>query len=168
MQRRAQFDAPPDDLAFLQSDDRRYDFDLRFRPRAHADQLLEHAVVLRPAIRIAGAVFCYCAYVNRPGSNRFRPAHRHGKKMRISKGNVGYGNRAAMRAGRAQLIFWDGNALVGERRSANRSKVVELHDETLSYVKPIGNLFEGAPLTLLCALAVTRMQESKVLSTVLP
>src|SRR6267143_2821097 len=167
MQWRAQFDAPPDDLALLQSNDRSLDFDLRFRPRAHADQFLEHAVILRPAIRITRTVFRHCADVNRAGANRFRPADGHGKKMRVSKRNVGYGNRAAVWARRAQLIFRNGNALVRERRSTNRAKVIELHDETLSYLEPIGNLFEGAPLTPLCALAVTRMQETKVLSTVL-
>src|SRR6266478_3861393 len=75
MQRRAQFDATPDDLAFFQRNDRSNDFDLRLRPRPHADQFLERPVVFRPAIRVAGAVFRDCSDVNRSRANRLCPAH---------------------------------------------------------------------------------------------
>src|SRR6266481_4445190 len=162
MQRRAQFDASPDDLAFLQSDDGRYDFDPRFRPCPHADQLLEHPVISRPAIRIAGAVFRDCSYVNRTGANRFGPAYRHGKKMRVSKGHVGYGNRAAMRARSAQLIFRNRNALVRERGSANRAKMIELHGEAFAHAVEIRNVLERAPLTLLSALAIPGMEDGNI------
>src|SRR5882762_9542769 len=162
MQWRAQFDAPPDDLALLQSDDRSYDFDLRFRPRAHADQFLEHAVIFRPAIRITRTVFRHCADVNRAGANRFRPADGHGKKMRVSKRNVGYGNRAAVWARRAQLIFRNGNALVRERRSTNRAKVIELHGQPFAHTIKIRNVLERAPFALLSALAVAGVEYGNV------
>jgi len=56
------------------------------------------------------------------------PAHRHGKKMRIPEGDIRYGNRTAVRTGRTQFIFRNGNVLVRERRTANRAKMIELHD----------------------------------------
>src|SRR5258706_8733271 len=111
---------------------------------------------------MAGAVFCYCAYVNRPGSNRSRTAHRRGKKMRVSKGTVGYGNRAAMRARRAQLIFREGNAFVRERGSANRAKVIELHGQPFVHAVKIRNVIERATFALLSALAVAGMEHGNV------
>src|SRR5438046_233794 len=110
MQRRSQFDASPDDLAFLQRDDWRDDLDLRFRTRTHADQFLEHPVIFRSAIRVAGAIFRHCSDVNRSRANRFRPAHRHRKKVRIPKSNIRYGNRAAMRASSLTVFLFSASS----------------------------------------------------------
>src|SRR5713226_9988340 len=154
MQRRAQFDAPPDDLTLLQCDDRRYDFDLRFRPRPRADQFLENPVIFRPAIRIPGTVFRHRPDVNRSRADRFPPAYRHGKKMRIPKRNVRYGNRAAMRARGTQFILWNGNALVGERGSANRAKVIKLYGKPLAHAVEFRDLIERASFAPLSELAI--------------
>src|SRR6267142_3120968 len=162
MQWRAQFDAPLDDLTLFQSDDRRYDFDLRFRPRPHADQFLEHLVVFRPAVRIAGAVFRYRSDVDRSRADRFRPANRHGEKMRIAKGNVRHGNGAALGPGHAQFIFWNGNLFVRERGPANRTKVIELHDKPFAHAVEIRSVVERAPFALLRALAVTGVEQRDV------
>src|SRR5437660_6980525 len=162
MQRGTQFDASPDNLAFLQRDDRRNDFDLRFRPRAQADQLLERTVILRATVRIAGAVFRHRSYINRSCANRLRPAHRHGKKMRIPERDVGYGNRVAARAGCAQLILRYRNALVRERRTANRAKVFEVRDKPIAHAVEIRNFVERAPFALLCALAITGVEQGDV------
>src|SRR5207237_6730472 len=102
VQRRAQLQPAPDDLALFHLNDRRYDCNPCFWPRSRANELLKHAVIFRPAIWIAGAVFRYRANKNGAGPNHFRPAHGHGKKMRIAKRNVGRSNRAAVRSWRAQ------------------------------------------------------------------
>src|SRR5438046_4266871 len=162
MQRGTQFDASPDNLAFLQRDDRRNDFDLRFRPRAHADQLLERTVILRATVRITGAVFRHRSYINRSCANRLRPAHRHRKKMRIPERDVGYRNRVAARPGRAQLILRYRNALVRERRTANRAKVFEVRDNPIAHAVEIRNFTERAPLPLLSSLAISAVAQVDV------
>src|SRR6266581_4373548 len=72
---------------------------------AQSDEFLEHPVIFQPAVRVAGAIFRYRSDVDRSCADRFRPAHCYGKKMRVAKGNIRYGNRAAVRTGRAQFIF---------------------------------------------------------------
>src|SRR5712692_788015 len=57
MQRSAQLDALSYDLALAQTDHRRDDFDPRLRTRACSHQFRKRAIVLRPAIGIARAVF---------------------------------------------------------------------------------------------------------------
>ena len=79
--------------------------------------------------------------------------------MRIPERDVRYGNHAALRAGRTQFIFRNGNALVGERGAANRTKVIELHDKPFPHSVEICNVIERAPFPLLGALAVARMQQ---------
>src|ERR1700732_3317401 len=129
MQWRAQFHAALDDFTFLQGDHRRHDFDFRLWSRPLADYVLKSAIVLWPAIGIAGAVFGHRADVYRARSDRFGPAHRHGKKMRIAKWHVGDRNAALMRRGRVELIFGNADVLVRQRRTADRTEVIELHDE---------------------------------------
>src|ERR1700722_20049681 len=109
MQRGAQFDAAPDDLAFLQLDDRRDDVDLRFRARAFANRVLKGAVILGTAVGIAGAVFGDCTDIDRIGADGFGPADGDGKKMRVAEWDVGDRNIASVRSGwRVELIFRDG------------------------------------------------------------
>src|SRR5260370_34451117 len=164
MQWRAQFDAPPDDLAFFQRDDRRHDFNLRFRPRPHTDQFLEHPVVFWPAIRIAGAVLRHRADVNRAGADGLRPAHCHGTKMRIPKRHIRYRNCAPLRTAGAQVIFWNGDALVRECGPANRAKVAELYDKPFAHVVEICDVIERALFAPLRELAVTAVQQGDVRS----
>src|SRR5712692_524214 len=144
MQRRTQLDAPPDDLAFSQLDDWRDDFDLRFRPRSHANQFLKYAVVFLPAVRIPGAVFGHRPDVNGPRADGLRPAHRNRKKMRVPKGNVSHGDRAAVWPGFYASRCGNGNVLVGERRPANRAKVIELHNESFTHAVKVRNFVERA------------------------
>ena len=82
--------------------------------------------------------------------------------MRIPKGNVGHGNRAATGARRTQFIFRNGNALVGERGSANRSKVIEFDCQPLAHAVEIRNVVEGAPFALLGELAVAGVEQRDV------
>ncbi len=99
---------------------RRCNFDTRFRPRSHFHQFLKHAVILRPAVRISRTVLRHRADINSVRANRFRPAHRHGKKMRIAKRHVGYRNFAGMQIILAARRSVDDSAPV--RQSANPSK----------------------------------------------
>src|ERR1700685_804520 len=120
MQRGAQFDAAADDLAFLQLNDRSDDVDLRFRARDFANHILEGAVILGAAVGIAGAVFGDRTDVDRIGADGFGPADGDGKKMRVAEWDVGDGNFASVRSGwRVELIFGDGDVLVGESRTAD-------------------------------------------------
>src|SRR5713226_4211186 len=75
MQWSAQFDATPDDRALLQRDDRCDNFDLCFRPRAHADQFLKHPVIFRPTIRIAGTIFGHRPDIDSSGYPDCRPEY---------------------------------------------------------------------------------------------
>src|SRR5215471_209330 len=109
MQRRSELDALADDLALFEGYHRRDNLNLRLWPGSHPNQLLEDLVVLRSAIRISGAVFRNRADVDRARASRFRPAHRHRKKMRITKWHVCHGDRTAVRSWRAQFIFRHGN-----------------------------------------------------------
>src|ERR1700722_4041465 len=133
MQRSAQFDAAANDLVFLQLDDRRDDVDFGFGARAFANHVLEGAVILGAAIGIAGAVFGNCADVDRIGADGFGPAHGDAQKVRITERNVGDGNFAGARVGvgsgrRVELIFGDGDVLVGEGGAADGAEVIELDD----------------------------------------
>src|SRR6266404_5408608 len=147
MQRRNQFDASADDLAFLPLNHRRHDLDLCFRPRPHANQFLKYAVILRTAIGISGTVFRNGADINRARTNRLRPAHRHRKKMGIAKRHIGYWDYAAMQSWCAEFIFGNQNVLVRKSGAAYRSEMIELHD---------------APLTLLRALPIPRVQQCEI------
>ena len=91
MQRGPELDAAPDYLAFLKRNHWRDDLDSGFGSCTGADQFLERVVILRPAVRIPGAVFRDRANVNRLRAYGFRPTYGHGKKMRIAKWHVGYG-----------------------------------------------------------------------------
>ncbi len=117
MQRGPQNQTPADDLTFLHANHRGDQLNVRFRPRAHANQVLKHAVILRPAIGIAGAVFGDRTDVNGLSANCLRPAHRNAQKMGIAKRHVGNGNLAATRSRCAQFILRNGNAADLSRRS---------------------------------------------------
>ena len=132
MQRRAQLDAPPDDLVFFQRNHRRYHLDFCFRARPSADQFLKHTVIFRPAIRIARTVFGHCADVNRARPNGFRPAHRNSKKVRVAKRHVRHWNRAAEWARCTQSILRNGHILVREGGTPDGAKIepVTIFDET--------------------------------------
>src|SRR5260370_3156560 len=80
--------------------------------------------------------------------------------MGIPKGNISHRNRAALWAGRTQFIFRNGNALVSECGTANRPKVIELHDKTLAHAIKIGNLLERASFAPLRNLAIAGVQQS--------
>ena len=162
MQRRSQFQAPPDDFALFHLDDRGHDFDSRFRPRSGVNQLLKHAVIFRPAVRITGTIFRNRSDVDCARSNHFRPAYCHGKKVSIAKRNVGHWNRAALRPGRAQLIFRHGNLFVCQRRPANRAKMIELHHKALARAVEVRNLFEGPALASLRPLPVACVKQRDV------
>src|SRR6266403_867231 len=129
MQRCAQFDASPDDLAFLPLNHRRYDLDLCFRPRPRANQFLKYAVVLRTAIGISGTVFRHDADINCARADRLRPAHGHRKKMGIAKRYIGHWDYAAMQSWCIEFILGNRNVLVCKSGAPYRAKVIELHDE---------------------------------------
>src|ERR1700676_1306315 len=128
MQRRAQLYSSPDDLAFLQRNHRRRNFDLRLRPRSHAHQLLKNLVILRAAIRVAGTVLRHRPNVNSPRPDRLCPSHRHRNKMRIAKRHVRDRNRTSLRPRRTQFIFRHRDLRIRKRRPANRPKMIQLHD----------------------------------------
>ena len=86
--------------------------------------------------------------------------------MRIPERDVGYRNRVAARAGRAQLILRYRNALVRERRTANRAKVFEVRDKPIAHAVEIRNFVERAPFALLRALAITGVEQGDVRCTV--
>src|SRR5882762_6762159 len=162
MQRRNQLDASADDLAFLPLNHRRHDLDLCFRPRPHANQFLKYAVILRAAIGISGTVFRHGADINRARAERFRPAHRHGKKMGIAKRYVGYWDCAAMQSWCTEFIFRNRNVLVRKSGAAYRAEMVELHDEPLPHAIEICNVFERVAFALLRALPVPRVKQRKI------
>src|SRR5882672_3838113 len=82
--------------------------------------------------------------------------------MGIAKGHVSHRNRAAMRPWHTQFIFGNGNVPVGKSGAANRAKVIELYDEPLAHPVEIRNVFERAPLALLCALSVPGVKKRKM------
>src|SRR3984885_2365413 len=157
MQRSAQFDAAADDLVFLELDDRRDDIDLRFRARAFANHVLEGAVILGAAVRIAGAVFGDRADVDRVRALGFGPAHGHAEKMRVAERDVGDWNFADVWCGRrVELIFGHGDVLIGEGGSADGAEVIELDAQTTigRYGVEIGDFGKGAAFARLRALAI--------------
>src|SRR6516164_5633529 len=153
MQRCAQVESPPDDFALLHADYRSHHFNLRFGLCAYADQLLKHAVILRPAIRVPGAVFLHGADVNRSCADGLGPAHRRAQKVSIAEGHVGYGDGAS-RSRLHQLILGHSNPRVCERGSADCAKMVELDHQPLSDAVKIGDLLKSAPFSLLRPLAI--------------
>src|SRR5579862_4761961 len=100
MQRGTQFDAAADNLIFLELDDRRDDFNLRFRPGAFTNHILEGAVILGATIRIAGAVFGNGADVDLAGADGFGPTHGDAEKVRVAEWNIGNRDFAFVRSGR--------------------------------------------------------------------
>src|SRR6266436_618193 len=162
MQRCTQFDASPDDLAFLPLNHRRHDLDLCFRPRPRANQFLKYTVILRTAIGISGTVFRHGADINRARAERFRPAHRHGKKMGIAKRYVGYWDCAAIQSCCTEFIFRNRNVLVRKSGAAYRAEMVELHDEPLPHAIEICYVFERVAFARLRALSVSRMQQREI------
>src|SRR5450755_2224757 len=138
MKGRAELEAFANDGAFFEGDDWRDDFDAGFRTRADANQFLEDAIVFRAAIGIAGAVFSNGADVDGVSADGFRPADRYGKKVGVAKGHVGDRNFGGVLG---VLIFGDFYILVGERRTANGSKVIELDEQTIFYGVKIGDGF---------------------------
>src|SRR5690242_2082237 len=162
MQRRAQLHSFPYNLAFLHRDHWSRDFYSRLWTRSHSHQLLKNLVILRTAIWIAGAVFCDGSDINRARAYRFRPAHRHGKKMRVAKWYVGYGNSASIRPRGSKFIFRHGNLRVRERRSANGPEMIQLHHESMAHAIEIRDRFERLALALLRALSISRMEQRNV------
>src|SRR3974390_648121 len=152
MQRCAQVESPPHDFALLHADYRSHHFNPRFGLCASANQLLKHAVIFRPAIRIPGAVFLHGADVNRTCADGLGPAHRGAQKVSIAEGHVGYGDGARPRL--HQLILGYLNLRVCERGAADCPKMVELDHQPLSDAVKIGNLLKGAPFSLLRPLAI--------------
>ena len=119
MQRRVELDAPANDLAFLERDYGRDDFDAGFRARACANQFLEDAIVFRAAIGITGAVFGDGADVDRMSAEDFSPADRYGKKVSVAKRHISNGDGAVVESV-GRMIFRDGDIFVGKRhRTAN-------------------------------------------------
>src|SRR5260370_22152265 len=94
MERCAQFNSQPDDLALFQMDERCHDLDVSVF-RAHFDELVERLVVRRPAVGIAGAVLLDGAYKDLLGPENLGPADRRREKVSIAKGDVGDGNLRA-------------------------------------------------------------------------
>ena len=86
VQRRAQFDAPPHDLALAHADHRRHQAICVSGRVPTSHQFLEDAIILRTAIRIARTVFRHRADKDAARSNHFRPAHRHGQKCALRNG----------------------------------------------------------------------------------
>ncbi len=127
-------------------------------PGAFANHVLKGPVIFRPAIRISGAVFLHRTDVNGAGPDRFGPTNRDREKMRIAKGHVGDWNTAAVRRRRVELIFGNGDILVGERGAANRPEVIELHDEPPLHAVEIGDVGKGAEFPILGELAVSRVK----------
>src|SRR5580700_5652089 len=164
MQRRAKLDSSPDNLAFLQRNHRRPDFDLRLRPRSHAHQLLKNLVILRAAIGIPGTILRHGPNVNRLRANGFRPAHRHGKKMRIAKRHIGHRNRTPLRPGRAQFIFRHRDFRIRKRRPANGPKMIELHNQppARAHSIEVRNLLKRPSFPFLGPLPITGMQQGHV------
>src|SRR5215470_12738429 len=113
MQRSAKFDGLANDFVFLERDHWRTDLDVGLMTRSHMNQLLKHPVILRTAIRIAGTVFGNGADINSVSPDGFSPAHSHGKKMRVAKRHVGYGNFTAVFRPGGQVVFRYRDAGVG-------------------------------------------------------
>src|SRR5207245_8965000 len=74
MQWRPQLQTTADDFALLHPDDRRHHLNLCFRPRSDTDQFLTHAVILRPAVAITGALLRHRAHIRRYCPAPFRPS----------------------------------------------------------------------------------------------
>src|SRR5215472_6040927 len=167
MQRRAELHSATDDLVLFQRDHGSDNFNLRFWPCANANDLLKRSIVLRPAVGIAGTVFCYRADINRSRADGFSPAHRDRKKMCIAERNVGDRNsRGAMRGGAmrgcVQLSFWNRDVLVRERRTSDSPQVIELRDQAFANAVEVGNFGEGPALALLRPLAVPSVEQCEV------
>src|ERR1700730_3737374 len=155
MQRGAELDAFADDLAFLQGDHRRCDFNMRLRASAHANQFLKDAIIFRAAIGIAGAVFRDRADVDGVSADDFRPAYRYGKKMRVAKRHISNGYFVTTRVGRNVLMLWYGDGAVGKRGAADGSKMIQLNNQLLMHTIKIRDGFECLPFTFLRSLPIT-------------
>src|SRR5437763_868364 len=88
LQRRAQLEAAPDDLRLAKCDERSHDLDASLFG-ADPNELIESVVVVRTAVRVAGAILRDRADVDLLGSEDLRPTDRRRKKMRVAEGNVG-------------------------------------------------------------------------------
>src|SRR5208282_2862933 len=142
VQRRAEFPATPNDLAFLHPDHRRGHLDLRLRLGSHPNQLLKHAIIFRPAVRITGTVFLHGPDVNGPSPNGLRPANSHAEEMGIAKGHISHRNRTFDGLRCPQLILRHLDFLVRKRRPANRPKMIQIHNQPLPRSVEIRDIVE--------------------------
>ena len=71
---------------------------------------------------------------------------------------------ASLRARTNQLIFRHRDARIGQRRSPDGAKMIEVHHEAVprTNIVKISDRFVGAALAFLRALAVARVQQSNV------
>src|ERR1700693_5117070 len=86
MERCAQFNSQPDDLAFAHCDQRGFDPNLPVLG-AHLDELIECVIVGGPAVRIPRTVLLYCPDKHRLRAQHLRPAYRRRKEMSIAERN---------------------------------------------------------------------------------
>src|SRR5215469_2767477 len=149
---RMQFESAADNLAFLQANHRRDDFDLRFGARPAAYQFPERFVIFGPTIGIPRTVLGDRADIKRARAGRFGPTDTNAQKMRVAERNVGHRDGAFSR--RTQLIFRDVHAGIGERGAANGAEIVEADGEPLFDLIEIGNFRKCTPLARLRSLAI--------------
>src|SRR5258708_11325546 len=165
MQWRAQFAALLHNFTLLHADHGSDDFNVRFRTRSRANEFLKNAIVLRAAIRIAGAVFRNGADVHSLSADCLRPAYGHGQKMGVAKWNVSHWNRTSG-GGHIEHVLWNGNARIRQSGTPNLTKVVQTNRKPLPDAVKTCNIFEGPALALLGALAVGGMHKRNSISAV--
>src|ERR1700744_5037904 len=170
MQRGAQFDAAANDLILFELDDRSDDVDLSFGARTFADDVLEGGVILGPAVGVAGAVFGDSADEYLVSACGFGPAYGDAEEVGVAERNVGDGDFAHVCRcrGGVELIFGDGDGLVGKRGAADGTEVIEMDDEAAIGGDGVGiGVFgKGAAFSGLGALAVAGMEEGDFFAAV--
>src|SRR4051794_4911026 len=87
MERCVQFKAESHDLFLLQMDERSDDYDVSLAGSC-LNQTLKCLVILRAAIRVAGAILLYRADKDLFRADHLRPTHRRREKMRVAEGDV--------------------------------------------------------------------------------
>src|SRR5712692_3093979 len=153
---RRELPPPPDDLGLGQRDHGGDDMQVGLRPRALADRLLERAVELGPAVRVAGGILPHRAHEDGSRPQRLAPGGGRGEQMGIAKRNIGRRDHAGHRRSLAH-----GNRRVGEAAAADRAQVREVHHERALRAEVLGQEAEALQLFRLGALAVISVEEGQ-------
>lgn len=155
MERCVQFKAESDNLLLAKMDERRGDFDASLAC-AGSNELLKRLIIRGPAVGISGAVLLDRADEDSARAEDFRPAYGGGEKVRVAKGDIGYGNGFAN--GLVLGSFGDADARVGEGGASDAAEKVDFKVQEVVESQSFGNGTGGVQLAAFCTLSIAEVK----------